>query len=211
MALSGWCGLLLACSSVSSATREQVLARIHEVNAQSEQRALSRFLRGEQATALDPSYQLLNAPRELGGLDARLTPSDSLVLRFFGSRAQVDLGMNWDTFNRAMHAEGRVEALTSSGEWLLLLKDSSRSETRGKTHYVRTPDGRVWILKTVLKPVRTHRVSVPYNCDSMPGVYPPSWSVAVLRGVRASEVSSWPRPLVFEGEDLTTRCASYTH
>ncbi|WP_434384494.1 hypothetical protein [Melittangium boletus] len=196
--LTACLGLLLGCASA----HDRTLSRVYRVNERSEQLALSRFLRGERATLLTPALHYIDGPARLGGMDARLRPEDSI--RVDG----VDLRMNWEAFDRAMRKHGRVEAQGRNGEWILVtealpwMRDSN-------AYYIQTRDGRIWVLTTQLVPVRTLPVSIPH-CDNTPVFESPSWVVFVFPGLRAADLKPWPRPLVYEGEDVRSRCLSTT-
>ncbi len=202
--LTACLGLLLGCASA----HDRTLSRVYRVNERSEQLALSRFLRGERATLLAPPLHYIDGPARLGGMDARLRPEDSIWIDVDGSAERVDLKMNWAAFDRAMRTHGRVEAQRRSGEWVLVIEAPPR-RFDSNAYYIQTRDGRIWVLTTQLEPVRTLPLSIPH-CDNTPVFESPSRVVLVFPGLRAADLKPWPRPLVYGGEGVRSRCLSTT-
>jgi hypothetical protein len=221
------CGAMLACGPTPGLRHARIHHAVTETNTRNEQAVLSRFLRAEHATLLEPQVEIIEDPgylamlRESRGLGVAPTPQRGRrhALRIVtysgattGGEGDLFLGMNWETFIDAMREDRLVEGMTARGE-PVILRSTETNDERGpvRRYFARARDGRLLLLETVRRSVRRHRIVHPYSCDLMPTfeMPPESWPVLVVEGHRVADLKRIT--LRYEGEEIAYACASYTY
>ena len=208
-------GLLLACAHGYEARRSGLVRRVHEANARNEERALTYFARREGVTLLESVMRRFEDPGHHFNIDPHQSEQAARAKKLsFDLRGQeFRLTMNWHEFDARMRRDGMAEATSQSGEpALLLMQGEGNSCEPGNIHFVRTREGRLLRVKTVLRTLVEHRLTYPGNCDRS-FVFediPQMWCVQVLAGVRPTDLEDREVLLPYEGESLHVDCATYT-